>query len=92
MGGFEAERVRTYNGIKEDKMAEKEIVFLNEHGDIEFCGYIDLPRMERNLQILEKTNIPFRKMNSVLNLCRVFKGEIVQIKKKEEVIFSREKE
>ena len=71
-------------------MIEKEIVFLNEHGDIEFSEYMDLPRMERNLQILEGIDAPFRIINPVLNICKKFKGEIVQIKKEEEVIFNGE--
>jgi hypothetical protein len=71
-------------------MSEKDIVFLNIDGSIEFCEYEDLSNMEKNLQILEKTNLPFKAFNPILNVCSMFKGEIVQIKKKEELIFTRE--
>lgn len=71
-------------------MAEKDIVFLNSDGSVEFKEYMDLPRMERNLQILEDASFPFKVFNPVLQICKVFKGEIVQIKNKNTIIFDKE--
>lgn len=91
MGRLEGEGVRTYSKrIKENIMAEKDIVFLNSDGSVEFCEYMDLPRMERNLQILEQTKRPFKIFNPVLQVCKIFKGEIIQIKDKEGILFNKE--